>query len=80
MGMGGWWPFGGGKSAAPDMKAASRVQCYDSRDDYFFCLGAFAAPVHLCTHHSSDNTLRQHAPTTRCRSCKIPASLEASLH
>jgi hypothetical protein len=35
----GWWPFGGGKKEAPDMKAASRVQCYDNRDAFFFCLG-----------------------------------------
>jgi hypothetical protein len=41
--MGGWWPFGG-KKEAPDMKAASRVQCYDNRDAYFFCLGARARP------------------------------------
>lgn len=24
------------------MKASSRVQCYDRRDEYFFCLGARA--------------------------------------
>ena len=36
--MGGWWPFG--KKEAPDMKASSRVQCYDNRDAYFFCLGS----------------------------------------
>jgi hypothetical protein len=41
--MGGWWPFGG-KKEAPDMKAASRVQCYDNRDAYFFCLGVRAHP------------------------------------
>jgi hypothetical protein len=49
--MGGWWPFG--KKEAPDMKAASRVQCYDNRDAYFFCLGAPARP--------------RAQPCTRCR-------------
>ena len=38
--MPGWWPFG--KKETPDMKASSRVQCYDRRDEYFFCLGARA--------------------------------------
>jgi hypothetical protein len=39
--MSSWWPFG--KKEAPAMKAASRVQCYDNRDVYFFCLGATAS-------------------------------------
>ena len=31
------------------MKASSRVQCYDRRDEYFFCLGARAGePVSKC--------------------------------
>ncbi len=46
--MGGWWPFGS-KKEAPDMKAASRVQCYDNRDAYFFCLGARALPPSPCS-------------------------------
>lgn len=30
------------------MKAASRVQCYDNRDVYFFCLGAVRLRPALC--------------------------------
>jgi len=42
----GWWPFGSKKEAALDMKASSRVQCYDKRDVYFFCMGT---PVASCS-------------------------------
>ena len=30
------------------MKAASRVQCYDNRDVYFFCLGSLRHPPCAC--------------------------------
>ncbi len=42
------------------MKAASRVQCYDNRDAYFFCLGAPARP-----------RARAPARTSRATRCRL---------
>jgi hypothetical protein len=43
----GWWPWGG-QSKQPDMSVHSRTACYDSRDEYFACLGFFRHVAQAC--------------------------------